>query len=135
MFVDLESVIYASVRSSLLQEQILMFCSINLMSLSQNATIEINLYYSLYVVILAFLSRYKYCRIPFDNLRHETQYHGYLLLLITSYIHHIALFHIILSTLPEIVNYVYVYMYLYANQEVKKVFTPAPFVSFRSVRN
>ena len=30
-------------RSSLFQEQILMFCSINVMSLSQNASIEINL--------------------------------------------------------------------------------------------
>ena len=43
MFVDLESVIYAFVRSSLLQEHILMFCSINVMSLSQNAGIEIHL--------------------------------------------------------------------------------------------
>ena len=30
--------------------------------------------------------------------------HGYLLLLITFYIDHVALFHIILSTVPEIVN-------------------------------
>ena len=43
-FVDLESVTYAFVRSSLLQEQILMFCSVNVMSLSQNAGIEINLF-------------------------------------------------------------------------------------------
>ena len=43
MFVDLESVIYAFVRSSLLQEQILVICSINMMSLSENADIEINL--------------------------------------------------------------------------------------------
>ena len=63
-----------------------------------------NLYYSVYVILLVFLSRYKYCRKPSDDRRHETQYHGYLLLLITSYIHHIALFHIILTTLPEIVN-------------------------------
>ena len=35
--------IYAFVRSFLLQEQILMFCSINVMSLSENAGTEINL--------------------------------------------------------------------------------------------
>ena len=63
-----------------------------------------NLYYLVYVIILAFLSRYKYCRKPSDDWRHETQCNSYLLLLITFYIHHIALFHIILSTLPEIVN-------------------------------
>ena len=45
MFVDLESVIYSFVRSSLFQEQILS-CYINVMSLSQNAHIEINLLWS-----------------------------------------------------------------------------------------
>ena len=39
MFVDLESVIYVFVRSSSLQELILMFCFINVMSLFQNAGI------------------------------------------------------------------------------------------------
>ena len=63
-----------------------------------------NLYYSVYLVILVFLSRYKYCRKPSDDWRHETQCYGYLLLLITSYVQHIALFYIMLSTLPEIVN-------------------------------
>ena len=43
MFVDLGSVIYVFAKSSLLLEQILMFCSINVMSLSQNAAIEVNL--------------------------------------------------------------------------------------------
>ena len=44
MFVDLGTVTYTFVRSSLLQEQILIFCSINwMMSLFQNAGIEINL--------------------------------------------------------------------------------------------
>ena len=44
MFVDLESVIY--VRNSLLQEQILMFCLINVTNLPQDADIEINLLWS-----------------------------------------------------------------------------------------
>ena len=39
IFVDIETVIYVFVRSSLLQEQVLMFCSINVMTLSQNAGI------------------------------------------------------------------------------------------------
>ena len=43
MFVDLESMIYAFVRSSLLQEQMLVICSLNMMSLSENADIEIKL--------------------------------------------------------------------------------------------
>ena len=55
-----------------------------MMTLSQNAGIEINLlsrvlknrsdnlYYSVYVIILAFLSRYKYCGKPSDDWRHET---------------------------------------------------------------
>ena len=34
---------YAFVRSSLLQEQILMFCPVNMMSLTENAGIKINL--------------------------------------------------------------------------------------------
>ena len=71
----------------------------------------------MYIIILILLSRYKYCRKPSDDWRHETQCHGYQLLLITSYIHHIALFYIILSTLPEIVNnllYSYIYIYLQA---------------------
>ena len=38
-----ESVIYAFVRSFLLQEQILMFCLINVTSFSPNADIEIDL--------------------------------------------------------------------------------------------
>ena len=42
-----------------------------------------------YVIILAFLSRYKYCRKRSDDWRYETQCHGYMLLLITSYIHYI----------------------------------------------
>ena len=46
LFVDLESVIYVFVSSSLFQEQILMFCSINVVSLSQNVRIEINLLWS-----------------------------------------------------------------------------------------
>ena len=44
MFVDLESVIY--VRNSLLQEQILMFCLVNVTNLSQDADIETNLLWS-----------------------------------------------------------------------------------------
>ena len=52
MFVNLEIVIYALVRSSLLPELILMFCLIKVMSLSQNAGIE-------------------------NDWRHETQRHGY----------------------------------------------------------
>ena len=46
MFVDLESVICAFVRSSSFQEQILMFCSINVMSLSQNPGLERTLLWS-----------------------------------------------------------------------------------------
>ena len=46
MFVALESVLYVFVSSSLFQEQILMFCSINVMSLCQNSGIEINLLWS-----------------------------------------------------------------------------------------
>ena len=46
MFVDLESVIYAFARSSLFQEQILMFFSINVMRFSQNGDIEIDLLWS-----------------------------------------------------------------------------------------
>ena len=46
MFVNFESLIYVFVRNSLLQEQILMFCSINVMSLSQNASIETSLVWS-----------------------------------------------------------------------------------------
>ena len=94
-----------------------MFCSKNLMSLSQNLLwrvlkIDKTIYTTQCIV---FLSRYKYCRKPSDDWRHETQCHGYLLLLITSYIHHIALFYIILSTLPEIVNslqYSYIHILL-----------------------
>ena len=56
MFVDLESVIYVFVRSSLLQKQMLVICSINMMSLSQNADRQDNLYYLVYVIILVFLS-------------------------------------------------------------------------------
>ena len=41
--------------------------------------------------------RYKYCRKPSDDWRHETQCHGYLLLLITSYIHYIYIYIIDLS--------------------------------------
>ena len=66
--------------------------------------------------MLVFLSRYKYCRKPSDDWKHETQCHGYLLLLITSYIHDIALFYKTLSTLPEIVTtyniLVYIYIYI-----------------------
>ena len=42
----------------------------------------------MYVIILVlfFLSIYKYCKTAFDDWRHELQCHGYLLLLITSYI-------------------------------------------------
>ena len=40
MFVNLESVIYAFVRSSLFSEQILIFCSINVMSISENVHFE-----------------------------------------------------------------------------------------------
>ena len=43
IFLDLESVIYTFVRSFLLQEQIRLFCLINMMSLFQNAGREINL--------------------------------------------------------------------------------------------
>ena len=58
------SVTYAFLSSSSLHEQILMFCSINTMSLSRNADIETkftlkrfkdNLYCSVYVIILVFL--------------------------------------------------------------------------------
>ena len=42
-FVDLESVTYVFLKSSLLQEQILMFFSIDVMRLSQNAGVEMNL--------------------------------------------------------------------------------------------
>ena len=57
----------------------------------------------MYVIMLVFHSRCKCCRKRSDDWSHEIEFHGYLLLLITSYIHHIALFHIILSTLSEIV--------------------------------
>ena len=70
----------------------------------------------MYIIILILLFRYKYCRKPSDDWRHETLCHGYLLLLITSYIQYIALFYIILSTLPEIVNnlwYSYILVYIY----------------------
>ena len=45
-----------------------------------------NPYYLVYVIMFAlfFLSRYKYCRTPSDHWRHETQCHGYLLLLIVN---------------------------------------------------
>ena len=61
----------------------------------------INMYHST-ITVTDF--SYKYCRKPSDDGRHEAQRHGYLLLLITSYIYHIALLHIILSTLTEIAN-------------------------------
>ena len=57
----------------------------------------------MYVIMLVFHSRCKYCTKRSDDWSHEIEFHGYLLLLITSYIHHIALFHIILSTLHVIV--------------------------------
>ena len=63
-----------------------------------------NLYYLVYVIMFVFLSKYKYRRIPSDDWRHEIQCLGYLLLLFTSYINHITLSDIILSTLPEIVD-------------------------------
>ena len=48
-------------------------------------------------MILILLFRHKYCRKPSDDWRHETQCHGYLLLLITSYIY----------------TYIYIYIYIY----------------------
>ena len=65
MFVDIESVIHAFVRSSLLQQQILMFCSIDRWDRWKCFKDRWdNLYYSVYVSILVFSFRYKYCRKP-----------------------------------------------------------------------
>ena len=54
LFVNLKSMIYAFVRSSLLQEQIQMFCSINVMSLTENAGIAINLLWSANILVFLF---------------------------------------------------------------------------------
>ena len=54
MFVNLKSMIYAFVRSSLLQEQILMFCPVNVMSLTENAGIKINLLWSANMLVFLF---------------------------------------------------------------------------------
>ena len=81
--VDVESVIYIFLRNSLLQEQILMFCSINVISLPQNVSIETSLLWRASKIDKIF---YRYCRVPSDDSRHKTQCHCYMLLLITSYI-------------------------------------------------
>ena len=86
MFVDLENVVDAFERRPLLQVQILIFFSINVMRLlrrHRNKSIlkcfedrSDNLYYSVYVNIPVFLfSRYKYWRIPSNNWRHQSQCH------------------------------------------------------------
>ena len=64
----------------------------------------------MYIIILILLFRYKYCRKPSDDWRHETQCHGYLLLLITSYIHHIYIY---IYLYIYIFIYVYIYSYYY----------------------
>ena len=65
-----------------------------------------NLYYSMYVIILILRFTHKYCRKPSDDWRHETHCHGYLLLLITSYIHYTYIY-----------IYIYIYMDVYRNKD------------------
>lgn len=87
VFVDHKSVIYAFVKSSLLQEQFEMLYSIKVTSLFQNAGVEMNLLYSVLkldkIIHIILCIQLYFCFLGTDG-RNKTQCYGYLLLLITS---------------------------------------------------